>query len=588
MKVLLGVVLAVALAVLPLSTQNASAADTNNFKISLFDVQYDLSRDENNRSVLKTTETIVAEFPNFDQNHGIERALPSKFDGHSTNLKIQSITDSSGMPREYSTDTENDMSVLRIGDPDKYAYGTQTYVLTYTQNDVARYFADSGLDEWYWDTNGTQWKVPIDSLAITYKINDDLVNARVGMPACYRGASGAKGSCSTNEVGDVTYTVRASNLGIGENITVATGFNKGTFAAYEQTFAEKLTSIWQAVFFITLILGFAGLIALSVIYSRRMNRLSELSIIVTEYIPPKGTSVLVSSKVISVVGSAFAAQLIDFAVRHYIEVIETQEKSLWKSAQYDIKVISDPQTLLEEEKEILSDMFGSLPKVGDRVSLKSLTNNMAYYLRTADNDKKLTKLVEQTYALRKKSPKASKFFYRWAFVHLIVGILTLSPALLLIAGMIALQGKSIRPLTDKGLDLRRYLLGLTKYIKAAEAERLKFLQGPDTAQKVGESVDINNPGQLVKLYERVLPYAILFGLEKEWSKRLGEFYESTQTRPDWYSGNAAFNAVIFSSALSNFSTAASYSGGSASSSSSGASGGGSSGGGGGGGGGGGW
>ena len=171
---------------------------------------------------------------------------------------------------------------------------------------------------------------------------------------------------------------------------------------------------------------------------------------------------------------------------------------------------------------------------------------------------------------------------------LIIGLLTLSPALLLVAAIVAGFGFFIRPLTDKGFELRRYVLGLDKYIKAAEVERLKFLQGPDTAKKIGESVDVNNTGQLVKLYERVLPYAILFGREKEWAKRLGDFYATTQTSPSWYSGTTAFNAAVFSSTLGSFSSAASYSGGSSSSSSGGSSGGGSSGGGGGGGGGGGW
>ena len=207
-------------------------------------------------------------------------------------------------------------------------------------------------------------------------------------------------------------------------------------------------------------------------------------------------------------------------------------------------------------------------------------------MRTTDNDKKLKALIEGEYALREKSPKVSGYFYKWAIFMLIAGILTLSPVLLIFAGIVALQGGAIRPLTDKGLELRRYVLGLDKYIKAAEAERLKFLQGPETAQKIGESVDVNNPGQLVKLYERVLPYAILFGREKEWAKRLGDFYATTQTNPDWYNGSGTFNAIVFASAVSNFSSAASYSGGS--SSTSGSSGGGSSGGGGGGGGGGGW
>jgi len=118
------------------------------------------------------------------------------------------------------------------------------------------------------------------------------------------------------------------------------------------------------------------------------------------------------------------------------------------------------------------------------------------------------------------------------------------------------------------------------YIGAAETERLKMLQSPEGAEKVGEIG--SDKGQLVKLYERVLPYAVLFGQEDQWNKQLGQYYETTNTTPTWYVGNnAVFSAVAFNSIVTSFSSSASSSAG-------GSSGGGSSGGGGGGGGGGGW
>ncbi|MES2630906.1 MAG: DUF2207 domain-containing protein [Patescibacteria group bacterium] len=588
MKLLFGVIVSLLLAVMPISVNNASAQSLNNFSISSFDIDYTLSRDENNRSVLKTVETITAEFPSYDQNHGLERAIPTSYDGHSLNLSITSVTNQDDAKLQYSTYAEGDMMIMRIGDADSYVHGSQVYKITYEQHDVTKFFADNNRDEWYWDTNGTQWQVPIDSLRVTYTIDEALLAAAEGEPACYKGAAGSTIQCSIDATGRGEYAAMANSLSAGDNVTIAVGFEQGTFVAYEPTFGERLAAAWFGVFIVTTLLGAVALVGLSIAYARKLNRLKELAIVVTEYIPPKGTSVMVSAQVITPTGGVFSAQLIDFAVRHFIEIIETKEKSFWKQAEYDIKIITDPTRLLEEEQEILSDMFGTLPKLGDRLALSTLRSNTSYYSRTTDNDKKLKALIEGKYAIREKLANVSKYFYRWSIAMLVVGILTLSPILLLFAGIVALLGYFIRPLTDKGLELRRYLLGLQRYIKAAEAERLKFLQGPDTAQKIGESIDTNDPGQLVKLYERVLPYAILFGLEKEWSKRLSEFYATTNTQPDWYSGNAVFNAALFSTALSSFSAAASYSGGSSSSSSSGSSGGGSSGGGGGGGGGGGW
>ncbi len=165
--------------------------------------------------------------------------------------------------------------------------------------------------------------------------------------------------------------------------------------------------------------------------------------------------------------------------------------------------------------------------------------------------------------------------------------MTLSPVLL-IAGIVSLVCASqLQPLTDSGLDLRRYLAGLKLYIGVAEEERLKLLQSPEGAEKSGVG-SVDNAKQLVKLYERVLPYAVLFGQEKDWSKQLGQYYEQNGSQPDWYSGHTAFSAALFASSMNDFSSTTNSYAAASSSSGSGSSGGGSSGGGGGGGGGGGW
>lgn len=588
MKRIFGVLAILLLAIGLFPTHNAAALNTNNFRITSYDIQYELSRDSEGRSVLKTVETITAAFPSFDQNHGIERAIPARYDGHSTSLAVQSVTNAEGTPLSYGTRSEGDMTILRIGDADTYVHGVQTYKISYTQRDVTHFYQDTNRDEWYWDTNGTEWQVPIDQLTASMTFDKGLVETREGAPACYQGLSSGADACTIASVNDTSYTLEATSLAAGENVTVAFGFEPDTFMQYAMSPTELF---WLSIGIIQAVSVFVS-IALAIIFGfiwhRRSFRKKEEHPIVAEYIPPKNASVMVASKVLTAPTAVFSAQLIDLAVRHFISIIQTKEKSLWRQADYDIVVASNLASLRDEEKELLRDMFGKEPKIGDRVKLSGLRNNAGYSMRTLDNDKKLKQLIEGNYAIREKSPQASRLFYRWAIALLIVGVLTLSIPFGLAALVLWLYGFFLRPLTDKGLAIRRYVLGLDKYIKASEVDRLKFLQGPDTAQKVGYIVDPDDPGELVKLYERVLPYAILFGRESEWAQRLGDVYDRTHTAPDWYTGTTAFNAVVFASSLDSFSTAASYSGGSSSSSSGGSSGGGSSGGGGGGGGGGGW
>lgn len=588
MKKLWGVIIVSLTAALMLPLTSVSAVDVNNFYISSYDIRYQLSRDGEGHSLLTTTETITAEFPSSNQNHGIERALPSTYEKRTTNLKVISVTDADGVRLPYSKKTNaQGVAILRIGDADTYVHGTQTYRIVYIQQDVTRTFADTDRDEWYWDTNGTEWRVPIQKLTVSVMLDDDLEPARSGAPYCYQGRAGSTRQCSVDRTETGAYEAEVLGMAAGENVTLAIGFTKGTFVQYQPSLWDTLLTIWKYVLAAGVFVGFGAIIALSIAYGRKRNRQSELHTIPVEYIPPKDASVLISAQVVVPKGSAFSAQLIDLAVRHKLAIIETKAKGMWSAARYNIKILSDVSSLRAEEREILEDMFGYLPEVGEQLSLNSLRSNMSYFTRTSDNDRKIKVLVDTTYALREKHKPTSRFFYNWAIVLGVIGVLTLALPVIVIAGIVAVLGATIRPLTDKGLELRRYLLGLDKYIHASEEERLKLFQGPDTAEKVGEVVDVTDTAQILKLYERVLPYAILFGREKEWTKRLGEFYDSTHTSPDWYSGTAAFNVAMFSSAISSFSSAASYSGGS-SSSSGGSSGGGSSGGGGGGGGGGGW
>ena len=70
-------------------------------------------------------------------------------------------------------------------------------------------------------------------------------------------------------------------------------------------------------------------------------------------------------------------------------------------------------------------------------------------------------------------------------------------------------------LTQQGFEARRYIQGLYKYIDHAEEHRIEAL---------------NRDALTPELYEKLLPYAMIFGLEKKWSEAFGEF----GVVPEWY------------------------------------------------------
>ena len=85
-RFILGLIAVVLISVLNI---NLTYADTSDFIITDFQADYYLDRDSSGHSTLKTIEKITAQFPDYDQNHGIERAIVANYDGHTTKLNIE-------------------------------------------------------------------------------------------------------------------------------------------------------------------------------------------------------------------------------------------------------------------------------------------------------------------------------------------------------------------------------------------------------------------------------------------------------------------------------------------------------------------
>ncbi len=582
-RLILGILIAGSLLVG--SGQSAFAAQTDNFTITKFDAEYSLGRDAGNHSTLAATWRITAHFPP-NQNRGIAPIFVKNYDGHSTSFSLKSVTDERGVSLKHSWNGNE----LRIGDKDTYVRGEKTYIIKFTQRDVTKHYAGTGKDEFYWDVIGNEWRVPMENVRVSMKLDRSLQAAQRGELFCYVGRYGSTKRCDVS--GDRGETVtNVSRLNRREGITMAVGFNSGTFAEYQESLIERLIKIWAMVQIPASILAVILMIWCGWRYRRLFGRKNELKPIPPEYLPPNQASVLASAYILKkydaliVKGSAKVAQLLDLAVRHYIKLYEVKKASFLRSAQYEIEIVKDLKELRPEESEVVRDMFGSsIPNPGQRLNLKKLQNSMSYAARTRDDDRNLKNLVCGKYGLCEQKSVNKRIVQKWAMGVGVIGVLLLSPLLLAVAAILfALSfGWS---LTDEGLALRRYLAGLKMYIGVAEAERLQMLQSPEGAEKV--KVDAADEKQLVKLYERVLPYAVLFGQEKEWSVQLGKYYEQVGEQPDWYSGQGAFNAAAFAAGMNSLSSVAS-SASDYSSTSGGSTGGGFVGGGGGGGGGGGW
>jgi uncharacterized membrane protein YgcG len=309
--------------------------------------------------------------------------------------------------------------------------------------------------------------------------------------------------------------------------------------------------------------------------------------IIAEYIPPKDLSVLGSSALLNekFVPKALSAQIVDLAVRHYVKIYELDTKTLgvFKKTEYELELVRSLEELRAEESAAAALLFGAAPAVGARVNLNDLANKL--YTQATALGKTVDKQLAVDGFFQAEPGKAKAPLMIAGVVILIAGGILLAISSWLGAGSVVAAmvlivfGQFMPARTAKGVERREYLLGLKYYMNAAEAERLRILQSPHG--ELAEKIDAGDKGQLVKLYERLLPYAVIFGIEKGWAREMAPLY---QQPPDWYSGSGTFNAVYFASAMSGLSAASTASFSAPSSSG----GGGFAGGGGGGGGGGGW
>lgn len=588
------------------SPVTSATQGVDDFRFASLNAEYVLGRDSDNRSTLAVTETLVAVFPEIDQNRGIRRAIPLNYDGHPTDLRIESVSDENGTPRSFETEDDEDGDFLLVTiAADDYVHGEQSYVIEYTQHNVTFEPDDSDNQEFFWDVNGTGWAQPFDMVAMTLRMDAALGAAFTGDAACYRGAEGSTQICEglmIQESMPPIVSASAANLGAYENLSIAVGFEPGTFVARDSSLAASPAGVIGAT---TGILSVGGLLAVLAARRTRWRDADGRGLVIAEYEPPAGVDPLLAADLLAKGNKGITAAILDLAVKGAVRIVET------KKAKFAVELVN-PQLIPSAEHVVVDALFGAGAAVGARRKLGSSDSALAaaLYAIIAGAHKR-----SRAEGYRRSVGLGSRFALGAAAVILAVVSVVLSvvalesgrggawPALVMVVSICAMiitliALSDVRPLTRTGAIAREQLRGLELYIRLAEADRLRVLQSPSGALRDGVpaasgiGTALEQPvtaEQVLRLHEKLLPYSVLFGLEKEWARELASLYEQGGNDPSWYSSTNGFNVALFAAGVSSFAStsSSSWSGSGSSSSSSGASGGGSSGGGGGGGGGGG-
>lgn len=550
-------------------------ADVNDFIITKFDAEYSITKDDP-QGRLKVKETITVEFS--DNNHGILRALPLKYKTK-LNTSVLSVNKVSGEEWPFTIYTENDNLILKIGDPNLTVTGEQTFIVNYQMDNVITFYPNH--DEFYWDINGDDWDQPFVEVSANINLPPGL---KTNEQLCYSGGFGDQSkNCQVANLG-ANVLASAVNLKPNQTLTAVISFEKGFFKP--PTWRDKIKDNFGLL---------AGTVLPPLIFGtwayKRWKKLGKdpkgAGVIVPEYGPPKGLSPAEVGTVIDYnVGTRdISATIIDLAIRKYLKInVEEKRRLLKKNNHYSFELINPNfSSLKPHEKEILEGIF-SLKQKGEVVELSSLKEE--FYKTSQSVQKKLSESLTSGGMFSSNPTKAGVGMWIVAGVLIFGAFIfrsSVSIGFVLSALIVGVFASLMKQRTQTGQNLKDKIEGLKLYLKVAEADRLKKMQSPSAPY----ASNATQPKRTAELFEKLLPYAIVLGAEKDWAKQFEGIYTEP---PDWYGGNwSTFNMVYFSSSLSDGVNAMSSNFSPPSSSgSSGAGGGGFSGGGGGGGGGGGW
>ena len=552
-----------------------ATADVDDFAFESFHTDYVLTRDESGHARLDVTETIVAVFPEFDQNRGFYRDIPEYRHGVRLHTQLESVVDETGAPVPHETEYYYDFFSIALGD-DSFVHGPMTYVIRYSQVDVVESFEDTKSDEFYWDVNGTGWAQPFGRVSMTLTVDAELAPALTGRWACYTASSCDEDIAAEPQPdGSMLFSAASENLEPNESLTFAIGFETGTFVPGPVVVAppsdpwqpepEPEPSWWDQ--FAPFLLGPSGLviswIAGGTQVADRSRKTGPSDIIVPQYTPPKDLNVMVAAYLSGRPERAFAAQIVSLAVRKKVRLLDHPAGS---SAPYEVELL-DITGLDSLEAQLLRAVFGDDLPVGRRVPLGSTNRTLGSKLTP------VYKAVDQRLKAEGLQGPAKPTALWIVLCILAVAVVVVAgidalrrfewgilPEVAMLSAVAAFIGASgtfgrrstVATLSHKGRDVNDHLLGMRDYMELAEADRIRVLQSPEGAERI----DVDDRTQLVKLYERLLPFAVIFGIEQRWSEELSVRAVEAGVPMEWWSGSSDFTSWRLNSTIQHLRRAA--------------------------------
>jgi hypothetical protein len=207
-------------------------------------------------------------------------------------------------------------------------------------------------------------------------------------------------------------------------------------------------------------------------------------IIVAQYSAPSFVSLIAAAELLGEGKRAIAAQVVDLAVRKVISI--SRDAAGQRKSGFTLTITGDPMAEQPDEQAVLTALFPSLERGATRRVAPGRNKALGTALQ-GPHRFAVARLI--TAGLAREKSLFIKLFQPW-------------------------RKQPVVP-TEKAFPIVDHLWGVHDFVKLVEKDRFAMLQSPAGALRtpLGEL-------EVLKLYERLLPYAVLFGLEKQWMKEL--------------------------------------------------------------------
>ena len=523
-------------------------------------------------SSLDITEVIVADCGDLENKHGIFRTLPTKYKTEEGEYilptTLKSITDENNKAYEYSKERDLDTITYKIGDEDVEVKGENTYVIKYKVENAVRTERNS-FDELYWNILGNFWNMEIDNFRAKIIFPQEIKKEDIDIDY-YAGMLGSKSKDGFDYIwlNDNELEFRSNNvIRMRAGLTLSATFPKDIVSPYQYNLWQKFiiaidkTMLKYIIALIILILAFSVWFKFG--RDPRINKP-----LIAEYEPPEGLSPIEIGSLLNRgrrSKNSIPATIINLAVKGYLKIEKIEKEGIFSKTDYKfINANKETQDLYKAEEKLFENIFSyddeiklSKLKKESRIELDEIFYSVSEDLRARKIINKKSFFIGMAMGII-----GIVLFFVLMDISIIVGLSSFS---FFIFGALTLH-----TLTLKGAELRHKIEGFKLYMTTAEKYRSRFYE------KEG-------------IMEKYLPYAIQFGITKEWLNNIKNIYGED------YLNNHHLSFMAGAIMISDFNALNSVIGGLSSdisshisSTSSGAGGFGSSGGGGGGGGGGGW